>query len=243
MNDIEPSVGTLDRGLDILESFLREDATMTLSEVAEKVGLSPSTATRILSTLEKRGYMVRDAASKRYSLGPRARAMRERESALELLLIMADTPMRELQTTFPESISLFVPRGNGRVCIKRVESAYPLRQVVNVGDTLPLSLGAGGKVLCAWLETESIIDPSSLQPPVSPDQLATIRETGYASSFGEREAGTFAIAAPVFNASGKILATLALAGPVTRFDANKLPLMGEVVAHQASLISQSLGRV
>lgn len=239
MQTKQPPVRALERGLDILECLQATPGPLSLSGLAEGTGLSPSTAMRILSTLEKRGFVRRDERTKQYALGPRTRAMREK-TLLEMLFAMAAEPMRVLNRTFGESISVFVPRNDKRVCVRRVESSHPLRPVVNVGDSLPLSLGASGRVLCAWLEEQGALDIAALSPP--PDRAALKRtlEQGYAASFGEREAGTYAVSAPVFAPQGGILAALALAGPIVRFRPDILGPMSEAIKTQAGLITRSL---
>lgn len=237
----QSSVRALDRGLDILECLQASSGPLSLSELAERVTLSPSTAVRILSTLEKRSFIQRDARTKLYSLGPRSRTLQDTTSLMEILLAMSAAPMAVLGGTFGESISLFVPQGDRRICIKRLESPHPLRPVVNKGDSLPLSMGAGGKVLSAWLAQQGDLDPSAFIPPIPREALQQVRENGFAASFGEREAGTFAISAPVFAPTGRILAALALAGPLVRFEASKLEPMSEAVKTQADAISRAIG--
>lgn len=236
----QPPVRALERGLDLLECLQAAPEPLSLSELAERTGLSPSTAIRILSTLEKRGFAQRAPRTKLYALGPRSRAMREK-SLLEMLFAMAAEPMLVLNRTFGESISLFVPRNDRRVCVRRVESRHPLRPVVNAGDSLPLSLGASGRVLCAWLEEQGALDPAALSPPPERSVLRQTLEQGYAASFGEREAGTYAVSAPVFAPHGGILAALALAGPIVRFQPDSLAPMSEAIKAQADLITRSLG--
>jgi DNA-binding IclR family transcriptional regulator len=237
----QPLVRALERGLDILGCFHSADEALPLTAVAAAVDLSPSTALRILATLEKKHYLVRNGETKLYSLGPDALRFSGGGHTLETLAILGLAPMRELNAMFDESISIYVPSGDKRVCIQRLESSRPLRQVINIGDALSLTVGAGGKVLTAWLAVSPNYDVTRLVPPLSPLLLAQVREAGYAVSFGEREEGVYAVAAPIFNIKGHILAALSLSGPTARFDAEKLPVMAERLMEKARHISVSMG--
>ncbi len=94
-----------------------------------------------------------------------------------------------------------------------MERSHPLRQVVNIGDRLSLTVGAGGKVLITWLDLMPDRGVSRLALPLSPVLLAQVREAGYATSFNGRADGIYAVAVPVSDGSGSILATLTLSGP------------------------------
>ena len=237
----QPSVRALERGLDILDCFCRSDAPLPLTAIAGAVGLSPSTTLRILATLEKKNYLVRNESTKQYSLGPNALRLSSASCPTESLATLSLRPLQELSLLFGESTSIYVPSGDKRVCVQRVESKHPLRQVVNIGDTLSLTVGAGGKVLTAWLESSPNYDVNRLIPPLSSSVLAQIREAGYAASFNERAEGVYAVAAPVFDASGAILAALSFSGPTARFEAAKLPDIVAAVMDKARQISSLMG--
>ncbi len=237
----QPSVRALERGIDILDCLRLAGAPLPLTAVAETVGLSPSTTLRILVTLEKKHYLVRNEDTKHYSLGPSALRLGGSSRSVESLTTLSLRPLQELNVIAGESTSVYIPSGDRRVCIQRVESNHPLRQVINIGDSLSLTIGAGGKVLTAWLELSPNYDVSRLVPPLSPALLAQIREAGYATSFNERAEGVYAVAAPVFDSSGNILATLTVSGPTARFDAEKLPATIEAVKEKAREVSVMMG--
>jgi DNA-binding IclR family transcriptional regulator len=234
-------VRALERGLDILDCFRGSEDKLALTVIASMVGLPPSTALRILATLERKNYLVRHEQTRLYSLGPSFLRFSGSGGVVEMLPIVALAYMRELNSIYDESVSIYVPLGEKRVCIQRVESSHPLRQVVNIGDALSLTVGAGGKVLTAWLEVSPDYDVSRLVPSLPSQLLAEVREAGYAVSFGEREAGTYAVAAPIFDHKNSLLAALSIAGPTARFDAKKLPGMAKQIMEKARHISLLLG--
>jgi DNA-binding IclR family transcriptional regulator len=101
--------------------------------------------------------------------------------------------------------------------------------VAPIGARLPLSVGASSKVLVAYggeeLVKQVLADPewpASVDKEVYMQQLERIREDGYAISVEEREAGTAAVAVPVFSRRGRLIAALAVSGPVSRMNVKKM---------------------
>ena len=237
----QPSVRALERAIEILDCFQGASAPVPLTAIASKVDLSPTTALRILGTLEKKGYIVRDENTKRYSLGPNLLGLTSAAQRMNSLAPLALPFMQELNAQFDETISVYIVSGVQRVCIQRVDSSHPLRQVISIGDILPLSIGAGGKVLAAWLALSPSFDPSSLVPPLMPALLEQVRQSGYATSFNERGEGIYGVAAPIRNWTGDVTAALSLSGPTARFVPEKLTEMAEAIMEKAQNISKAQG--
>jgi len=137
---------TLERGLDVLDIFSHGATKLTLTEIAAKINLSPSTASRLLNTLLNRGYLSRDAETKKYVIGSQALRLNASSFRTFDLRPLAEPIMRRLAERYNESITLYVALDGQRVCIDRVETTHALRHVVNIGDRLPLVRGAGGKI-------------------------------------------------------------------------------------------------
>ncbi|MBP2666198.1 MAG: IclR family transcriptional regulator [Firmicutes bacterium] len=234
---------TLERGLDILDIFSGGATKLTLTEIAAKINLSPSTASRLLNTLLNRGYLSRDAETKKYVIGSHALRLNASSFRTFDLRPLAEPIMRRLAERYNESITLYVALDGQRVCIDRVETTHALRHVVNVGDRLPLDRGAGGKVLLAWLSAEERKTLGSIVEKVSVAELAQIRKRGYAISMGERDQGVGAIAAPVFDAEGRIQCSLSLSAPVVRLDREGFERMVPDIVEAALQISTGLGYV
>ena len=234
---------TLERGLDILDIFSQGATKLTLTEIAAKINLSPSTASRLLNTLLNRGYLSRDAETKKYVIG--AQALRLNVSSFRTfdLRPLAAPIIRRLAEQYNESITLYAVLDGQRVCIDRVETTHALRHVVNVGDRLPLDRGAGGKVLLAWLSAEERKTLGSIVEKVPAAELAQIRKQGYAISMGERDQGVGAIAAPVFDAEGRIQCSLSLSAPLVRLDRKGFERVAPDIVEAAFQISAGLGYV
>ena len=232
----QPSVRALERGLDILSCFQGASAPIPLTAIAGSVDLSLSTALRILGTLEKKGFITRDEATKRYSLGPSLLGLTSAAQRMNSLATLALPSMQALNARYDETVSLYQLSGKQRVCIQRVNSSHPLRRVVSIGDILPLGIGAGGKVILAWLDFTDDPEFAGLAP-----LLAQIRANGYAIGFNERGEGIYGLAAPVRNYSGKVVASVSLSGPLARFEPDKLTELANSVMSAANEVSAAQG--
>jgi DNA-binding IclR family transcriptional regulator len=227
------STRTVERALDILECFSEDNLELGVTEVAKQTALAKATVFRIMHTLKARGYLSSDEKGEKFRLGPKTIKLGKVFLAGQDFYAVARPHMRRLRDELNESVSLYIPRHDRRICVERVESTHPLRRVVNVGDDLPLDRGAAGKVLLAF------------GPPgpvhIEPKDAEYIRLKGYEVTHGEREPGVSAIAAPIFDHRGRLLAALAISGPTFRFGPAVLPDYIGAVVNCARSISQSLG--
>ena len=246
MKDVEnnarnvPGLRTLERGLDVLDLFCQGATTLSLTEIAEKISLTPSTTSRLLYTLQLRGYLSRDDETKKFSVGFQALRLTTSSFRTFDLRKIAAPILQKLHQQYNESISLYILLDGHRVCIERLETTHPLRHVVHIGDRLPLPRGAGGKVLLAWLPEIERQKLLSSTEPVSTAEFEYIRQQGYAISLGERDQGVGAIAAPIFDTSGRVQYSLAIAGPMVRLNASALKKMAPDVVNAAKQISAAL---
>ena len=235
------SLRTLERGLDVLDCFCQGVTRLSLTEIAAKTGLNPSTAFRILATLENRNYISRSAETKKYHLG--SQILRLFPPSLESfdLRSIAAPYLQQLNNQSTESVSLYVVLDSHRVCLDRIETSHPLRRVIHIGDRLPLTRGAAGKVLLAWLPADEKAAFLTKDPSVSIEELETIKRQNVSVSIGEREAGVAAIATPIFDANGQVVAALSMSGPTVRFTPEFVDSMIPLTIETGKQISQALG--
>lgn len=239
-NDIP--VRSIERALDIIDCFEPGRLELSLTDIATSIQLSMSTTSRIVATLEKRSYLSRNLDTQRYTLGTRiAQIGALGLSNLELRRVALPF-MRDLNALYNEGISLYVIREHERICVERVESTMPLRRVINVGDRHPLTRGAAGRVLLAYLpfeERESLL----LQDPFTTEEsLEELRHSGYAVSLSEREEGVSSISAPIHDARSEVIAALAMTGPSVRFEGSGFSDKIAKVKRTAELVSKAMGR-
>ena len=241
MNEKDASVRAVDRALDILDCFVPGQLELSLTELSQRIALSMSTTSRLVATLERRGYLFRSKETQRYSLGPKIAQVGVLGFSNLDLRKVALPFMNDLNRIYDEGVSLYVVQGDERICVERIESTRPLRRVINIGDRHPLTRGAAGRVLLAYLPREKRGELLSRDPFTTEEALAELRHGGYTVSLGEREEGVSSIAAPVLDARREVVAALAISGPSVRFEGPGFADKIAKVKKHAEIISAALG--
>lgn len=237
---------TLGRALELLETVLSAPEPMGLMEAADAAGLDKSTAQRMLFFLTERGSLSRDLSTKRYAIGPRSFALAAMVSSRSDLRVAAGPYLDELQSRTGETVSLHLRVGLRRVCIDGRESGHPVRRVVPLGESLPLSAGPSGKVMLAHLPTDDIVaalDAASLgrndRDAVTAD-LERARRQSYLHTDSDRTVGIRAVSAPIFDASG-VVGSVTVAGPTERWGVASASETVPLVSAAVAAISINLG--
>lgn len=169
------AVPALDKALDILELLAELDGGLTQSEIALAVGRSTSQIFRVLSTLERRGYLVRDRQSGIYLLSTRMFDLAHRQEPLRGLIQAAVAPMRELAARVSQSCNLSILDGDVVRVIAQVESPADFGYRVRVGAEFPVATTATGALLTGGLDV--VTRPDALQAGIT-DVVVAIRGAG-----------------------------------------------------------------
>jgi DNA-binding IclR family transcriptional regulator len=225
-------VRAVERAIDLLKAFTQERPELTLGELATAASLSKPTALRLLATLSASGFVSQSPRTGSYSLGSEIAALAAVRARQSALLDRALPIMRELRDDLNETVSLAIRVGDYRVHLYQLESLQTLRRTTEIGERSPLYAGAANKLLLAAMnDTEiaaylarvdlkrytshTIIDPDALWA-----EIRTIRALGVAESRSEHHAGGAALAAPVRDASGDVVAVVYVSVPETRYTAD-----------------------
>lgn len=241
MASADASVKVIERALKMLNCFNKEKLSLSLVEISREIDLPPSTTSRILATLEKYNYLYRDEETQRYYLGPSiARLGTLCYSHMDFRRISIPY-MIELREIYNESVGLYVPNKENRVCIERIESTHPLKRILNIGDRLPLTRGASGRLLLAYQPPQIIDELLAADPYTTTERLAEIRALGYSTSRSEREEGVVSVAAPIFDSQHKVVAALNISGPSARISVELMHDMALKAKEFALKISHEMG--
>jgi DNA-binding IclR family transcriptional regulator len=230
-------VGVLDRSVLLLE--LLADGPRSLRWLSEHSVLPRPTAYRLLVALEAHGLVARDGTGA-FRLGPRLAELAFRADPAMDLAVMAAPVLARLHEATGESVQLYVRSGDKRLCIAARDSGTGLRDTVPVGALLPLAAGSGGKVLLAWATDPVLSDPGT-SDSVPADELAAIRQRGWAASVAEREPGLASVSAPVLRPDGTVAAALCVSGPVSRLGPAPGRRLSAAVMAAASELAADLG--
>lgn len=232
---------TLDRVVDVLAALADAGGPLTAGELSGRAELPLSSTYRLVQSLERHGFVERRQRGT-IALGLRVLELaRHVEDRLRPSLLEPALPlMQELAREHGETVLLTAPVGTSSIGLASVESPQPIRLTYARWRLAPLARGASGKVLLAHLDDERVegvlaaagpeIDVGALRA-----ELATIRVQGYAVSNGELDPGASGVAAPVLDASGRLIAGLTLAGPSERVRSAEPELAHAVVAAARAL--------
>lgn len=239
----KPGTQTVDRSVAVLRTF-EDAARQTPTEIAHRLGLSVSTAHRIVHALHATGMLGRDPQTERYFLGPTA-AILGRLALERMGTTLLQPELTALRDGTGEAVSLGVRAGDEVAVLLHLPSTHPLRYDQPPGDRNPIHTCAMGKTLLAFGEEQVAMDepyrrftPSTLTTRAELEaELARIRERGYSVNDEERLAGVRAVAAPVRDGAGRTFAAVALQGPSVRFGDDRMPELAEAVLRAATRLT------
>lgn len=246
-------VKSLHRALDLLEALADTDREVTLSGLADRFGMPPSTVHRLLSTLGERGYVVQNPETGRYRIGVRAFEVGAGFLRQWGLREIARPVMDSLMAATGETVNLAIRDQNSAVYIDQVECAQMVRSFTHVGARVPLHCTGVGKVLISRLspaEIRGLLRRRGLEryTPLTitrmEDLLAELQEieaNGYALDRQEYSADVRCVAAPVFNDRADIVAALSVTGPAFRVTPERLAPLALQARAAALRISAGLG--
>src|SRR5579864_7465872 len=221
-------VQSVERTLDILESLVELGSEVGLVEISQAVALPLATVHRLLGTLIQRGYVKQNQQNRKYALGFRALQMGHDMRQRFSLRLEARPFLQRLVQRVGESANLAVLDDGEVVYIDQAQSSRILRMFTQVGNRLPVHSTGSGKALLAYLPSDVVTGilrrfgltartPRTITDSKQfLDELAKTRERGFALDDEEQEEGVRCLAVPVRDASGQVVASLSVSGPVTR---------------------------
>ncbi|MGZ4493242.1 MAG: IclR family transcriptional regulator domain-containing protein [Actinomycetes bacterium] len=211
-------VQSLARGLDVITAFDADHHTMTLSEVAARVGLSRASVRRFLHTLVGLGYVRFDG--KQFALTPQVLRLGTAYLSGLGLPQVAQPHLERLSAELGESTSAAVLDGGDIVYVARVATRRIMTVGITVGTRFPAYATSMGRVLLAGLapdELEPLLAPAGLRaltdrtitdPVALRAELDRVREQGWALVDQELDPALRSLAAPVRDAGGTVVAAL-----------------------------------
>ena len=245
---------SLAHGLNILLLYDISHPVFTVSEISKKLGYSQSKTYRLVRTLIKYGLLQENHGTAQYSLGLNVLRLGLLSQQQFNISVIARPLMKQLSLLTKETVLLTAVNGTRGIVLERVESEEPIRySLFQPGASIPLHCGASSKILMAYLpeeEWDRIIAKEGLKrytPNTITDvdqlkaHLREIRKRGYTFSDQEVDRDVRAVAAPILNNLGELVAGLSVAGPAYRINKKKISPCGKIVIEYAQRISNHLG--
>jgi DNA-binding IclR family transcriptional regulator len=242
---------TVNRALKLLFILGANPDGLNLSELAKAGCTNKQDVFRLVKTLTRFQFVQTDAKLRKVTLGPGILTLAEMVKP-QLDLRQISVPLlTKLRDDTGETACLHFMIGDKRMCAVQVESRDELRCVANIGEELPLTTGAPGRVFLAYLPEqernrllahigratkETVTDKYRLNR-----MIAATRRNGFTIARNETVHGMAAVSAPVFGASGQMVAAITILGPSPRLTKGRLNGHSSRVCEAARRLSTVLG--
>lgn len=240
------------RAITLLKSFTDNKPEWRLNDLADTTGLNRSTTYRLLAALENERLIVRNPESKLYSLGPELIALGGCAMRSHDLRTIARPYVQTLAEATGEAATLEILAGSSVIVVDETSGQHLVGMSQDIGTRLPAHATSTGKVMLAYAEPEAL--ESVLAVPLSQlteftvqaadelrQQLAAVREQGYAIASNELEVGFVAVAAPIFNHERAAIAAISIGGPSARLTPEQIQCDVAKVIDAANQVSSRLG--
>jgi len=251
LSNVIQGTKSFSRNIDILQLIADAPKPPTLTKILEQSGLTRPTLYRVLAALEAE-YLIIQKPDKTYSLGTRLITLARIALAENDIIQFARLEMEKLGEETGETIHLGMRSGNEMVIVDKIESRDTVRMASMVGMRFPMHTTGIGKAFLVGLgveEAEEFIDHQTLEkvtqytttePELFKQKLSEARSLGYIVDDQENEEGIVCYASPIFDASGKTVASISVTTPAFRLKENRNHYIGPLLNY-SSAISSKLG--
>ncbi|GAB2674112.1 IclR family transcriptional regulator [Saccharopolyspora gloriosae] len=232
------------RALELLALFDGTHRSRSVRELTDATGLPKSTVVRLVTTLEQNGLLWTSTNGR---LTPGAGLLRWAQLAHDAWQLPPEAVecLRALSSeSGGESSRIYVRQGLSRLCVAQHEGTQQLRHVVRIGEAMPLWAGASGHVLLAGCSAKEL-HRAAMAAARGPEFESALAERvdraaaqDWAVSHGEREHGVSAVAAPITDPDGRIVAAVGLGGPTSRFTAENVAAFLPALSRAATRLSE-----
>jgi DNA-binding IclR family transcriptional regulator len=239
-------VESVARAVAIMDELAAARGELGTNDLARRTGINVSTVSRILATLADGGLVEHVPSTGRYRLGLGVVRLANALPDGRDIRSLARPYLSELVDLLQETATVSVPGEHEAVTLDFVQSPLTVRSVAEIGRTSVAHATAVGKVFLAQGGTltaapltaftrRTVVDRAALEV-----EVAKVRERGWAQALGEREADMNAVAVPVLDRTGKLVAILGVQGPSARFRGDAIQSAARLLADRAARISAVL---
>lgn len=246
---------SLIRGLRILEAYTATKQSWGVRELGRELDINAATTYRLIATLAGRGYLEQNPETQKYHLGPKVVQLAANYATQNSLIEIGLRVFARYEAQFPYNFYIGVMSSDEVIYVAVYESRGPLKITTEPGQSVSLYGSALGKLLLAN-ESDEFIHALLARKPVTritPQtvsdekelmrQIRQIRKLGYAVNRGEIYSEIAAVATPIRNHEGSVIAGLSLSFPLHYLDTKKLDLdeiisLGQTIADEISTMNR-----
>jgi DNA-binding IclR family transcriptional regulator len=244
---VQTGTQAVDRAAALLVQVIDAPGPQSFGALTESAQLPKSTVSRLLNALERHALVERDRSGA-FRPGPVLARFARRSSTTDSLIEAAEPYLETLSRRTGETVNLAIPGHDVVEQVAQVDSRYMLGATNWVGLAVPFHCSALGKVFLAYGVVETPKGRLEQRGPRTlttrealAADLALVRRRGYAVADEELEPGLVAIAAPVRDASGAVVAAVSVSGPSVRLTPDRTVTFAAMVAGEAHALSAALG--
>lgn len=246
-------VQALSRALGLLDAIAESHDGLTLTDLSELTGLAPSTAHRLLTTLESARFVRFEPTQSLWQIGIQAFVVGNAFVRTRDMAQIARPHMRRLMELSGETANLYIEDDGEVVCMTQVESRQMMRAIARPGGRVRMHVSGAGKAMLAHLDEPTLgrvilrfglkrHTPKSIDSPAKlRAELAEVRARGFAVDDEENAVGLRCVAAPVLDEHGSPVAAISVSGPAARITDMDLPRFGRQVREAARDITLHYG--
>jgi IclR family transcriptional regulator, acetate operon repressor len=247
------AVQSVDRAMLLLEALGEDEEGYRLTDLAIRTGLSPSTAHRLLTTLEKRRFVAFDQSDNMWHVGRQSFAIGSAFIRRRNFVAPALPFLRRLRDVTHETANLGVVDDGEVIVLTQVESREIMRAITKVGGRAPMVTSGIGKAILATYPDDDVVaiiqrhgmrrltSKSVVRAGELRDALARVRLEGYAVDDQEFLMGLRCVAAVVYNDQAEALAAISVSGLASRVPQERVPELGRLVRDTAQELTLALG--
>lgn len=248
------TVSSVDNALTLLKA-LRDHPSLAVKEGAELLGVAPSTAHRLLSSLAAHGFVAQDPANRRYGPGPALLAVALASLRRVDVRRVGRPHLVALAAEIRETVSLAVAEGAKVRFIDSVEGPELIRVASRTGEVVPAHLSSVGKIMLSGLADDelarlypaaqlaALTDRSITTRPALLAELQSVRAAGFATSFEESSVGLSAVGVPITDRLGHVLAAIGVSVPASRLDHDRIDAIVGAAKARATRIEEELDQL
>jgi IclR family transcriptional regulator, acetate operon repressor len=245
-------VQSVDRALSILELVASPSDETRLSDLARRAGLPVSTTHRLLTTMERRGFVRHDSKNGCWTVGQRAHLVGDSFSLNRELVVSARPILRDLRDITRETANLGIIEAEEAVTIAQTESREIMRAIAPPGGRVAvLNSGMGKAILASWPDTaiETFVDRQGLRPMTSHslrtkeqvfEEVSRIRKQGFAVDDEEYVIGMRCVAAAIWSESSEAIAAVSVSGLAARVTQERVREISRIVIDSAARLTDAI---
>jgi len=246
------SVQALERGLNLLAIIAEADG-LSLTSIAQRAGIAPSTAHRILNTLKASGFVHYDETHDGYLIGAQAFRIGSAFLRNRKMVDVGRGIMQRLMETSGETVNMAIENDGYVVFVSQVECHQAIRAFNRPGARGPMHASSLGKAMMAALTDEEIphrlhrvgmrrlTARTIIDPDVLLKELAQVRKRGWAVDDQEQADGLRCVGAAIYNEYSEVAGAISISGPTVRLTDERLGELGPMVKRAAAEITERIG--